>query len=120
MTAAARATAAPATAPLLRPEAPLMKTGMVVEAVVQGVVVAAGVEVGTTTLEVVTTQMGVGGTDVVVQGMMTVTVASEQVLAGRSQLVHGVVVVQPTVTHSVAVQVTVAVHQEQVGRVVGW
>ena len=68
---------------------------------------------------VVTTQMGVGGTLVVVQGMMTVRVASLQVVAGSSHLVQGWVVVQPTVTHSVAVHVTVAVHQSQWGSVVG-
>jgi hypothetical protein len=69
---------------------------------------------------VVTTTIAVAGTFSVVHGMTTVTVASEQVVAGRSHLVQGSVVVHPTVTHSVAVHVTVAVHQSQWGRVVGW
>jgi hypothetical protein len=63
--------------------------------------------------------MGVTGTWVVLQGMMTVRVASRQVVAGSSHLVHGSTVVQSSATHSVAVQVTVAVHQLQWGRVVG-
>jgi hypothetical protein len=67
----------------------------------------------------VTTTMGVTGTLVVLQGMMTVRVASRQVETGSSHLVHGSTVVQSTATHSVAVQVTVAVHQSQWGRVVG-
>lgn len=115
MTAAAMATAAPAKAPLLRPDAPLMKTGKV-GAGVQ--VVQAGV-VGLTGATVVTTTIGVAGILVVVQGTMTVRVASRQVVAGSSHLVQGARVVQSTATHSVAVQVTVAVHQWQMGRVVG-
>jgi hypothetical protein len=109
MTAAAMATAAPAIAPLLRPDAPLMKTGSV-GATTTGVVFAgAGAGAGVT----VTTTMGIAGTLVVVQGMTTVRVASRQVTGGSSHLVQGKVVVQSTATHSVAVQVTVAVHQLQ-------
>jgi hypothetical protein len=64
--------------------------------------------------------MGVSGTFSVVQGMMTVRVASLQVDAGSSHLLQASVVVHPTVTHSVALQVTVVVHHSQTGRVVGW
>jgi hypothetical protein len=113
-------------APLWKlPAAPLTQTGKVVGAGAlelaggtTGVVVQDVVGTGVL-LHVVTTTMGVGGTVSVVQGMMTVRVASLQVEAGSSHLVQGVVVVQPTVTHSVAVQVTVVVHQSQIGRVVG-
>jgi len=116
MTAAAMATAAPAIAPLLRPDAPLMKTGRVVTAGAGAGVVLTGTGAGAT---VVTTQMGVAGTLVVVQGVMMVTVASWQVVAGSSHMDQGARVVQSTATHSVAMQVTVAVHQWQTGRVVG-
>ena len=92
------ATAAPATAELCMLEAPPVQMGIV--AVDAG---GAG-----------------GGTTVVVQGVMMVTVASLQVVSGSSHLVHGMVVVHPTVTHSVAEQVIVVVHQSQTGRVVGW
>lgn len=121
MTAAAMATAAPAKAPLLRPDAPLMKTGKVVagvQVVQGGVGVLTGVLVGGGA-RVVTTQMGVSGILVVVQGTMTVRVASRQVVSGSSHLVQGARVVQSTATHSVATQVTVAVHQWQKGSVVG-
>jgi hypothetical protein len=136
MTAAAMATAAPANAPLWKvdPDAPLMKTGRVGAAELAGTILAgvdaagagtgvmtagAGAGAGTTDAgadagaTVVTTTIGVAGTFSVVQGMMTVRVASMQVEEGSSHFVQGVVVVQPTVTHSVAVQVTVAVHQSQ-------
>ena len=124
------ATAAPATAPLLRLPAPLTNTGMVVagtaaleEAGTTTGAVGAGAGAGTvetgTGGHVVKTTMGVSGTFSVVQGMMTVRVASLQVEEGSSHLVQGWVVVHPTVTHSVALQVTVDVHQSQTGRVVG-
>jgi hypothetical protein len=114
------ATAAPATAELCMLEAPPVQMG--------NVAVDAGGAGGGTTVEVgggggavvVQTMMGVGGTTVVVQGVMMVTVASLQVVSGSSHLVHGMVVVHPTVTHSVAEQVIVVVHQSQTGRVVGW
>jgi len=121
MTAAAMATAAPANAPPWKvdPDAPLMKTGMVGAAELAGMTLAgvdaagAGTGVMTAGATVVTTTMGVAGTFSVVQGMTTVRVASMQVDEGSSHFVHGVVVVQPMLTHSVAVQVTVAVHQSQ-------
>jgi len=126
MRTAAKATAAPATAELWRLAAPPVQMGKVVDAggggggrtleVVHMVVEAGGGGGGV----VVQTMMGVGGTFVVVQGVMTVTVASLQVVSGSSHLVHGMVVVHPTVTHSVAEQVTVVVHHSQTGRVVGW
>ena len=127
--AAAMATAAPAIAPLLRLAAPLTKTGSVgaglVETGTTGVVGATGAGAGAGTVDigtgghVVKTMMGVSGTFSVVQGMMTVRVASMQVDTGSSHLVQGSVVVHPTVTHSVALQVTVVVHHSQTGRVVG-
>jgi hypothetical protein len=124
MTAAAMATAAPAKAPLLRLEPPLTQTCKVLA----GAAGAGALDAGTTAVVmtaagagaavVVTTQMGVSGTTLVVQGMTTVTVASLQVVAGSSQLVQTSVVVQSRGTHSVAVQVTVVVHQSHLGRTV--
>jgi hypothetical protein len=86
--------------------------GALVEAGATVVMTAAGAGAGV----VVTTQMGLSGTTLVVHGMITVTVASLQVVAGSSQLVQISVVVQSRGTHSVAVQVTVAVHQSHLGR----
>ena len=123
VTASAMATAPPAKALLLSFAPPLTKTGMVVGPAGAGALVE--MHVVTTTAGrgavaiLVKTQMDVSGTLVGMQGVMTVRVAPLQVDSGSSQLVQGSVVVQPTVTHSLALQVTVVVHQLQWGRVAG-